>query len=76
MKKILALVLTLTMIFALSVPAFAAKAYVGAFYRINDSWSVGLSGSFLWIPQVFADKPKYNYHGLFTTAGLAMRYHF
>ena len=57
-------------------PAFAAKAYVGAFYRINDSWSVGLSGSFLWIPQVFADKPKYNYHGLFTTAGLAMRYHF
>ena len=57
-------------------PAFTAKAYVGAFYRINDSWSVGLSGSFLWIPQVFADKPKYNYHGLFTTAGLAMRYHF
>lgn len=57
-------------------PSFTAKAYVGAFYRINDSWSAGISSSFLWIPQIFANKPKYNHHGLFLTAGLAMRYHF
>ena len=57
-------------------PSFTAKAYLGGFYRINESWSVGLSGYFLWTPQIFADAPEKNYHGLFATAGLSMRYHF
>lgn len=57
-------------------PSFAAKAYGGAFYRINDSWSLGISGTFLWIPQIFFNDPSKNFHGLFATAGLSMRYHF
>lgn len=57
-------------------PSFTAREYVGAFYRINESWSVGLSGTFLWTPQLFADAPEKNYHGIFATAGLSMRYHF
>ena len=57
-------------------PSFTARGYVGAFYRINESWSVGLSGTFLWTPQLFADAPEKNYHGIFATAGLSKRYHF
>lgn len=56
-------------------PSFAAKAYAGVYYRINDSWSVGVDGSFFWIPQWLPD-PTLNYHGLFASAGLALRYHF
>lgn len=56
-------------------PAFTMKAYGGCFYRINDSWSAGISSSFMWIPEWFAD-PTLNYNGLFLTAGLSIRYHF
>ena len=56
-------------------PAFAMKAGAGAFYRINESWSAGLSGSAMWIPQWFKD-PAMNDNGFFATASLSARYHF
>ena len=70
-------------------PAFSAKFTGGAYYRFNESWSVCLSTTTYWIPQFFLlDKntngqrsgeglPKQKVdHGVFTTAGLSVRYHF
>ena len=56
-------------------PAFTAKAYIGAFYRINDTWSAGVSGSATWIAQ-WTDPSEESYHGIFASAGLSIRYHF
>ena len=56
-------------------PSFTAKAYAGAFYRINDSWSAGINSSFIWIAQWMKDSSE-SYHGLFAAAGISMRYHF
>ncbi len=55
-------------------PSFTAKASVGAFYRINESFSVGVSGSGLWIPQWFKDSSK-NRNGLFADINVTVRYH-
>ncbi len=58
-------------------PAFAAKATAGAYYRINETWSVGLSSTFYWIPEWFIGAESYkNDNGLFTSAGVSLRYHF
>ena len=56
-------------------PAFTMKAGAGAFYRITESWSAGVTGSAMWIPQFFADSSK-NVHGFFATAAITARYHF
>lgn len=55
-------------------PSFTAKASVGAFYRINESFSVGVSGNGLWIPQWFKDSSK-NWNGLFADINVTVRYH-
>lgn len=55
-------------------PSFTAKASVGAFYRINESFSVGVSGNGLWIPQWFKDSSK-NRNGLFADINVTVRYH-
>lgn len=66
-------------------PSFALKATAGADYRVNDSWSFGISTSFLWIPQYYTNTYEtYNSfyytipdtHGLFLTAAIGMKYHF
>ena len=56
-------------------PGLVLKAEAGAFYRINPSWSLGVSGTWMGLPQWFKDS-KYNYFGSFLDVGLAMRYHF
>ena len=56
-------------------PSLTTKASVGAYYRISDSISLGLSTEFLWIPQWFKDSSK-NFDGLFQTAEIGLRYHF
>lgn len=56
-------------------PSFAFKGTAGAFYRFSESWSAGLSSSFMWIPQWYKDSSK-NKNGLFLTAELGVRYHF
>ncbi|MBQ9630822.1 MAG: hypothetical protein IJR49_04475 [Treponema sp.] len=37
-------------------PGFVVKPEVAAFFRITDSWSVGLGCDFLWLPQWNASK--------------------
>lgn len=56
-------------------PGLILKAEAGAFYRITPAWSIGLSGTWMGMPQWF-DNPKYNYFGSFLDAGISMRYHF
>ncbi|MBR4179167.1 MAG: hypothetical protein IKR45_00560 [Treponema sp.] len=57
-------------------PTLATKLSAGAFYRISDSISLGLSTDFVWIPQWFPKDPSKNFNGLFETANISLRYHF
>ena len=56
-------------------PSFATKLSAGAYFRITDAVSVGLSTDFFWIPEWFRDSSK-NFNGLFETAEIGLRYHF
>ena len=56
-------------------PTFVSRLSAGAYYRITDSISIGLSTDFLWIPQWFKDSSK-NFNGLFEKATIGLRYHF
>ena len=61
-------------------PALAAKFTGGAYYRFSESWSFGLTSTTYWVPQFFLlDKNTRGHkadHGVFTSAGLSVRYHF
>ena len=70
-------------------PAFTAKGDAGFFYRINESWSLGLDASLMYIPMGLKKEYReaalyknsdgsvktYDY-GLFSNVALAVRYHF
>ncbi|MBP5601465.1 MAG: hypothetical protein J6X78_01940 [Treponema sp.] len=56
-------------------PTLTTRLSAGAYYRITDAISIGLSTDFLWIPQWFKDSSK-NFNGLFETATIGLRYHF
>ncbi len=56
-------------------PSLVARANAGAFYRINEAFSVGSEATFFWIPQWVADS-KQNYNGLFLSFSISARYHF
>ncbi len=58
-------------------PSPVAKAELGAFYRITETWSVGLTGLFLYVPQwsEVDGKTVYDY-GNFAMASVSARYHF
>lgn len=57
-------------------PVFKAEA--GAFFRIAESWSFGLSGQFLVLPNWWYDQGTVAdpFTGLFTQATISARYHF
>jgi len=67
-------------------PAFTAKFTGGAYYRITETWSFGLSTTTYWVPQLFwigeinsKDNPYKGYkadQAWFTSACLTVRYHF
>ncbi len=61
-------------------PAFTAKFTGGAYYRFSETWSFGISSTTYWIPQWFLlDKNTRGTkadNGIFTSAGLSVRYHF
>ena len=56
-------------------PGLILKAEAGAFYRITPAWSLGITGTWMGMPQWY-DNPKYNYFGQFCDVGISMRYHF
>ena len=60
-------------------PVFKAEA--GAFFRIAESWSFGLSGEFLYLPEWWYKDTSNNMifqneNGLFVQATISARYHF
>ena len=67
-------------------PAFTAKFTGGAYYRITETWSFGLSTTTYWVPQLFwigeinsKENPYKGYkfdQAWFTSACLTVRYHF
>lgn len=56
-------------------PSFTAKGGAGCYYRFSESWSFGMFGSFIWMPEWFKDSSK-NVNGFFATAGISARFHF
>ncbi len=56
-------------------PGFVLKTQAGAFFRTTPSWSFGLEGDFMYMPQWY-DDPKYNDYGIFGSLVIAARYHF
>ncbi len=56
-------------------PAFTLKGSAGAFYRISESWSAGISGCYTWTPEWFKDSSR-NFNGMFTNIGINLRFHF
>lgn len=58
-------------------PGFSAKAETGAFFRITEGWSVGLTGQFLYLPEWYTttDNADSDF-GCFMQAGVSARYHF
>ncbi len=56
-------------------PGLALKGGAGVFYRATPSWSFGVEGQFMFLPQWYSN-PDYNDYGLFGSVELAARYHF
>ncbi|WP_294427386.1 hypothetical protein [uncultured Treponema sp.] len=56
-------------------PGLILRGSAGAFYRATPSWSFGLEGDYMYMPQWY-DDPKYNDYGLFGSFVVSARYHF
>ena len=58
-------------------PSPALKAELGSFFRMNESWSFGLTGNLLYLPQWAEVNDKIEYDaGLFAQVSASVRYHF
>ncbi|MBR5645257.1 MAG: hypothetical protein IKX23_01290 [Treponema sp.] len=56
-------------------PSFVMKLNPGAFYRLNEICSFGVTTTLLWVPQWYEDS-SHNQNGFFLSAGIGARYHF
>lgn len=56
-------------------PAFTAKLSLGAYYRLNEMCSFGLSFDYFFIPETYEDSSK-NFVGNFLGIKIGARYHF
>jgi len=56
-------------------PGLTLKGAGGIFYRMSPSWSFGLEGQFMYMPQ-FYENSKYNDYGCFASVEVVARYHF
>ncbi|MBR1404049.1 MAG: hypothetical protein IJ558_07700 [Treponema sp.] len=56
-------------------PGLILKGQAGVYFRATPSWSFGMEGDFMFMPQWY-DNPKYNDYGVFASWALAARYHF
>ena len=57
-------------------PGFSAKISAGAYFRFNETWSLGIDSIGYWLPQWFMGDSSKNDNGFFATLGLSLRYHF
>ena len=56
-------------------PGLTLKPEAGIFYRVTPSWSFGIKGNFMYLPQWYEDSEN-NDHGNFSSVVIAARYHF
>lgn len=56
-------------------PGLTLKPEAGIFYRVTPSWSFGIKGNFMYLPQWYEDSEN-NDHGNFSSVVIATRYHF
>lgn len=56
-------------------PGLVVKGRAGAFYRFSPSWSFGLEGDFMYLPQFYSNS-EHNDHGNFASIMISARYHF
>ncbi len=56
-------------------PGLILRGSAGVFFRATPSWSFGLEGDYMYMPQWYEDS-QYNDYGLFGSAILSVRYHF
>ena len=56
-------------------PGLTLKPEAGIFYRVTPSWSFGIKGNFMYLPQWYEDSEN-NDHGNVSSVVIAARYHF
>ena len=56
-------------------PGLTLKPEAGIFYRVTPSWSFGIKGNFMYLPQWYEDSEN-NDHGNFSSVVIAARYQF
>lgn len=56
-------------------PGLVLKPQFGVYYRATPSWSFGMKGEFMYMPQFYKDS-QYNDYGIFASALISARYHF
>lgn len=56
-------------------PGLIFRGAAGVFYRVTPSWSFGVEGDYMYMPQWYSDSSKNDY-GLFGSVLLTARYHF
>ena len=56
-------------------PGLILRGAAGVFYRVTPSWSFGIEGDYMYMPQWYSDSSKNDY-GLFGSVLLTARYHF
>ena len=56
-------------------PGLTLKPEAGIFYRVTPSWSFGIKGNFMYLPQWYEDSEN-NDHSNFSSVVIAARYHF
>ena len=56
-------------------PGFILKPQAGIYYRVTPSWSFGMKGDFMYMPQWYSNS-EYNDYGIFASCFIGARYHF
>jgi hypothetical protein len=57
-------------------PGLVLKPEAGVFYRATPSWSFGIGGNLLYMPQWYVKDPENNDYGVFGQIEISARYHF
>ena len=57
-------------------PGLVLRGGAGVYYRINESWSVGLEGFFTYMPQWYVKEPEKNDYLNMASASAGVKYHF
>lgn len=56
-------------------PGLTLEGQTGVYYRVTPSWSFGIEGNVMYMPQWYSD-PSKNDYGIFGSLGISARYHF